>query len=135
MTARIVLLTTAALAFAALLGIPARSLGGGDEAFLHCLTAVLLCLVPGVVTVAATHWVAANDPRKAPLLALGASGVRMFGVLLVALFLHLNVPLYQDAGFLFWVAGAYLWLLAVEVALLVRGRLSSHPTSAPGSPG
>ncbi|MFO0841960.1 MAG: hypothetical protein U0797_06100 [Gemmataceae bacterium] len=134
MTARIILLTTAALAFA-LLGILARSLGGGDEALLHCLTAVLLCLVPGVVTLAATHWAAANDPRKAPLLALGASGVRMFGVLLVALALHLNVPLYQGAGFLFWVAGAYLWLLAVEVALLVRGRLSSHQTTAPGEPG
>ncbi|MFO0928870.1 MAG: hypothetical protein U0736_17925 [Gemmataceae bacterium] len=126
MLARIVVLFTAGLAFAALAGIPARRLAG-DLALLHCLTAVALCLVPALLTLV---WVraASRDPNQAPLVALGASGVRMFVVLLAALALYLQVPPFQQQdGFLVWVLAAYLYLLAVEVVLLVRGRNPERP--------
>jgi hypothetical protein len=118
---RIVLLVTAALAFTALAGIPARYLAG-DRAFVYCLTAVLLSLVPGVVTFAWTFGSMTRAPQQAPLLALAGSGVRLFGVSLIALLLHLQVPLFRDDSFLFWVLGAYLFLLAAEILILVKTR-------------
>jgi len=132
---RVVILITAGLAFAVFAGLPARHLAG-DLALVHCLAAVLLCGVPAVLTLAGTHWAVSHDPRQAGLLALAASGVRMFAVLLVALLLHLQVPLFQDQGFLFWVLAAYLYLLAVEVLLLVLGRrpLGQNTTAEPDAP-
>lgn len=133
MIPRIVLLITAGLAFLALIGLPARWLGG-DVVFLHCVTAVLLCLVPAVATLAWTYWSMTRDARRTPLLALGGTGVRMFAVLLVALLLNMQVPLYHDQSFLFWVLGAYLFLLAVEIALLLVGQ-PRQGLNPPGSPG
>lgn len=129
MIARIVLLITAGLAFAVLLGIPARYLGGGNFAFIHCLTAVLMCLVPAVFTLAWTHWSIGQTPQRAPLMALASSGVRLFLVAVVALVLHLQVPLYREDTFLFWVLAAYMYLLAVEIALLLvgQGQVSHSP--------
>jgi hypothetical protein len=130
--ARITLLITAALAFVALAGIPTRYLVG-DQAFLHCLAAVALCLVPALVTLAGTYAALRRDPRKGGLVALAASGVRMFAVLLVALLLNLQVPFFRPGGFLFWVLFAYLYLVAVEVVLLLAGR-QTLGQGAPGNP-
>ena len=103
------------------LGIPARNLYG-EEALLHSGVAVLLCLVPGVLTLLWANWAYGQNPQQELLAVLGATGVRMFGVLLSALALYLNVEALHQTAFLLWVAGAYCFLLAVEVLLLVRGR-------------
>jgi hypothetical protein len=124
--ARVMLLIAAALAFLLLAGLPARFLYG-DEALIACGTALLLCLVPAVLTLV---WIgsASQDPNQASLKLLAASGMRMFGVLSVAVLLYFQVPWFQGRdSFLFWVLAAYLYLLAVEVFLTVR---SPKPTEA-----
>jgi len=123
------LLVVAGLLFVAAAGLPARILLGenGPVAVVHCGTAVLLCLVPGALTLLWAGWSIQHDPQQAGIIALGASGVRMFGVLAVAALLFTQVPLYRDPAFLFWVLGAYLYLLAIEVWLLVRDRHSDRP--------
>ena len=123
MIARVMLLIAAGLAFILLAGLPARFLAG-DQALIFCVTATALCLVPGVLT---TIWIGLatrDDPHQASLKLLAASGLRMFGVLCVAVLLYFQSPWFQgEDSFLFWVVGAYLYLLAVEVLLTVR---SSH---------
>jgi hypothetical protein len=133
-TARIVLLITAGLAFAAVFGLAARTLSG-DTALLYCATAVLICLLPAVATLAWLHRAMQRQPQLAALLALGFSGVRMFAVLAVAIALHLQVPFYHGQAFLVWVLGAYFYLLTAETLLLVVGRpaASDQITEKPGA--
>ena len=120
MIAKASLLIAAGLAFILLAGLPARYLAG-DQAMIFCLTATLLCLVPGVLTVIWIGATSRQDPQQASLKLLGASGLRMFVVLSVAVLLYFQTPWFQGQdSFLFWVVGAYLYLLAVEVLLTVR---------------
>ena len=120
MIARVMLLIAAGLVFILLAGLPARYLAG-DQAMVCCLTATLLCLVPGVLTMLWLGPTLQRDPHQASLKLLGASGLRMFGVLSVAVLLYFQTPWFQGQdSFLFWVLGAYLYLLAVEVLLTVR---------------
>ena len=76
---------------------------------IFCATATALCLVPGVLT---TIWIGLatrDDPHQASLKLLAASGLRMFGVLCVAVLLYFQSPWFQgEDSFLFWVVGAYL---------------------------
>lgn len=120
MISRVLSLIAAAAAFWLLAAIPARYVWG-DIAAIHGGAAVLLCLVPAVATML---WVGRSfrtDPQQATLAALGGSGVRMFVVLLAALGLYARVPPFQgEEAFLLWVAGAYLFVLFVEIILLVR---------------
>ena len=128
MITRISLLIAAGLAFLLLAGLPARFLWG-DEAFIACGTAVLLCLLPGVLTMLWIGSTSKQDPHQASLKLLGASGLRMFVVLSIAVLLYFQTPWFQGRdSFLFWVVGAYLVLLAVEVLLTVRSSHSKHPT-------
>ena len=121
MTSRVLLLIAATAAFWLLTALPARYLYGDAEA-LFAGVAVLLCLVPAVLTLLWAGRSYRDDPQQATLTALGASGVRMFAVLIAAMLLYLKVPPFQgEASFLLWVAAAYLFTLAAEVVLLVRG--------------
>ena len=95
MIPRIVPLIIAGLAFAALLGIPARHFGGGDVAFVHCLTAALLCLVPAVLDPGGCAWGLTQARGSNRSIALGASAGRMFFVLLAALLLYLPGSAFQ----------------------------------------
>lgn len=121
MTARVLSLVFAAAAFWVVLGIPARNLLG-DEALLHSGVATLLGLVPGVLTLVWAGWAYGHNPQQQLLAVVGATGVRMFGVLLAALALYMSVEAFHRPAFLLWVAAAYCFLLAVEVVLLVRSR-------------
>ena len=124
MIARVMLLIAAGLAFILLAGLPARFLAG-DQAMIACVTATLLCLIPGILTTIWIGRVTQQDSHQASLKLLAASGVRMFGVLCVAVLLYFQSPWFRgEDSFLFWVVGAYLYLLTVEVLLTVR---SSHP--------
>ena len=125
MTARVLFLVAAAAAFWVVLGLPARHFSG-DEALIHAGVAVLLCLVPGVLTLLWAGWAYGQNPQQELLAAMGATGVRMFGVLLVTLLLNQGVAMFHRPAFLLWVAGAYCYLLAVEVFLLLRGRAAQE---------
>ena len=120
MIAKASMLIVSGLAFILLAGLPARYLAG-DQAMIFCLTATFLCLVPGVLTMIWIGATSRQDPQQASLKLLGASGLRMFVVLSVAVLLYFQTPWFQGQdSFLFWVLGAYLYLLAVEVLLTVR---------------
>jgi hypothetical protein len=116
-------LIVAAAGFWVLTAIPARQLLGGEWTYVYSGTAMLLCLVPAVLTLLWATRVAARDPQQVPLAVLGGTGVRMFGVLLVALLLVQKVPLYrEEGGFLLWLVVFYLFTLAAEMHLLLSGR-------------
>ena len=126
MTSRVLTLVVAAAALWALAALPARHFAGDDSA-IHGAAAVLLCLVPGVLTLIWAGRVARSDPRQLPLVALGASGVRMFVVAGAACVLYLLVPPFQaEVGFLVWVLVAYFVLLAVELWLLLGRPLNAE---------
>ena len=132
MIARLMLLIAAGLAFLLLAGLPARFLYG-DEALICCGTAVLLCLIPAVLTMVWIGPAAGQDANQASLGLLAASGLRMFGVLSVAVLLYFQTPWFQGRdSFLFWVLAAYLYLLAVEVVLTVRRPKPSDVTDPRG---
>jgi threonine/homoserine/homoserine lactone efflux protein len=127
-TSRVLTLVLVAAGLWALAAIPARHFAG-DESAIHGAVAVLLCLVPGALTLIWAGWTARRDPRQLPLIALGASGVRMFVVAAAACALYLRVPPFRkEMGFLIWVLGAYFALLAVELWLLLGWR---QPEAAP----
>jgi len=132
--ARAGLLIAAGLAFILVAGLPARHLVG-DQAMIQCGTAVLLCLVPAVLTMLWAGWTMRQDPRQASLVLLGGSGVRMFLVLGLAMLLYFQSDWFRKQdSFLFWVVGAYLYLLAIEIWLIVRGTQAKTPmnSSNPG---
>ena len=91
---------------------------GGEWTLVYAGVAMLLCLVPGVLTLLALNWAVPRDPAQAPLLILGATGVRMFTVLAAGFLLLQTVPLFRaEEGFL-------IWLLTVQFGRLAlrRGR-------------
>jgi hypothetical protein len=132
-TYRVLLLAACAAAFWVVLGLPARHLGGGDEALLFSGVAVALSLAPGVLVLLWCGWAFEAAPRMQAIVALGSGGLRMGFVLLAALALFFNSEEFHRPAFLFWVAGAYLFLLAVEVALLVRAMRAAQPSETPGA--
>ncbi len=123
MRQRVLILIAGTVLFWALTAIPARHLGGGNLAIAYSATALLLCLVPGVLTFLWTGWTARQDPQQMLLVALGATGIRMFGVLLAGLLLLQTVPLFREQeGFLIWLVVFYLFTLTLEMVLLLKAR-------------
>jgi len=118
------LLFAGCAAFWLLTALPARMLGGGDTAVVYAGTAMLLCFVPAALTLAWATWGLTQDSQQQLLVVVGGGGVRMFFVLLMGLLLVLSVPYFQEhpASFLLWLAVAYLFTLALEMALLLVGR-------------
>jgi hypothetical protein len=86
------------------------------------ITALLLCLVPACLTMLWLGWGPSKTPEQQVATILGGTGVRMFVVLGVCLLLTETVPYYQRPGFLIWVLLFYLFTLALEIVLLLRGR-------------
>jgi hypothetical protein len=126
---RLLLLLSGSLAFWVLVGIPARLLGG-DAALAYSGTALLLCLVPAVVTLVWAGQALKGTVDQQLLLVLGGTGVRLFTVLGAAWLLDAWVPYYRlYAGFWLWVLVAYLFTLALEITLLLAG--SCHKPEAP----
>jgi hypothetical protein len=135
MTGRLVLLIAACGAFWLLAGLPARLLGGGDAALTYSGTALLVCLVPAVLTLAWAGRALRGAPDQQLVAILGGTGLRLFFVLGVAWLLYSWVPHYREReGFWVWLLVAYLFTLAVELALLLAGRAhesaTRHPTAA-----
>jgi threonine/homoserine/homoserine lactone efflux protein len=120
---RLLFLVGGSAAFWLLVGLPARHLGGGDSAVVFLGTALLLSLVPGVVTLLWGEWALNQSADKQLILVLGGTGVRMAFVLLAGWILFLWVPYYQrQNSFLVWLIVGYLFTLALDVTLLLAGR-------------
>jgi hypothetical protein len=120
---RLLLLISGSLAFWVLVGIPARLLGGGDDALVYSGTALLLCLVPAAITLAWAGKALQGTIDQQLLLMLGGTGLRMFMVLGTAWVLYAWIPFYRaSAGFWAWVLVAYLFTLALELTLMLAGR-------------
>jgi hypothetical protein len=123
MTRRLLILIAGCAIFWLLVSIPAKHLGGGDLALVYSATAMLVCLLPGILTLLWADWAERTDPAQMPMMVLGATGMRMFGVLFAGFLLFQIVPLYREQdGFLIWLLVCYLFTLALEMTLLVKGR-------------
>ena len=96
-----------------------------ETALGHSVTALLLCLVPACLTMLWVGWGPNKTPDQQVVAVLGGTGVRMFAVLGVCLLLTETVPYFQRPGFLIWVLLFYLFTLALEMVLLLRGRQAS----------
>jgi hypothetical protein len=105
-----------------LTALPARHLGGGDLALIHSGAAILLCLVPALATLAWSMHALKRDPQQQFAVILGGTGLRLFGVTLAGFVLSSAGPAAfrgQDA-FWAWLVASYLFVLALEMALLLR---------------
>ncbi|HEV3257562.1 MAG TPA: hypothetical protein VG013_11820 [Gemmataceae bacterium] len=123
MTRRLLYLFGASSAFWLLVALPARHLGGGDAAAVYSGTALLLCLLPAVVTLVWAGWALEKAPEQQLALVLGGTGLRLFVVLAAAWVLVQSVPYYREhGGFWNWLVVCYLFTLAMEMTLLLAGR-------------
>lgn len=133
MIRRVLLLVVGSILFVALAALPVARLTDYDQAFLHASTAMVLCLIPGVLTLIWASWMYERDPQQQLLVMLGATGIRMFGVLIVGYLLYTQVPPYRDQlGFLLWLVVCYVFVLALELILLLSGQAVSSPLPSGG---
>jgi hypothetical protein len=132
-TRRLLLLVAGAAAFWLLVGLPARLLGGGDAALLHCGAAVLLCLPPMAVTLVWAGWMQSRPTPDQMVAMLAGSGVRIAFVLVGGMVLYFFVPYFKDQiAFWIWVLVVYPCTLALDVALMLAGRPAAKTRSSAG---
>jgi len=133
---RVLLLVGGSLAFWLLAALPFRILaddrGHGDAAMVYAGVAVLLCLVPACLTLLWAGKSLAKTPDQQVVAVLGSTGLRLFGVALAGFALYRSVPYFQAyPGFLNWLVVAYLFTLALEMALLLAGRPADESEKVP----
>jgi hypothetical protein len=120
---RVLILFAGCAAFLVLTAIPAKHFGGDNLTYVYSGTAMLLCLIPGIFTLLWAGRAESSNPQQMPIVLLAATGVRMFGVLIAGFLLTQLVPLYHDReNFLIWLLVCYLFTLALEMTLLLKGR-------------
>jgi hypothetical protein len=120
---RLLFLVGSCAAFWLLVGLPARHLGGGDAAMVFLGTALLVCLVPAILTLVWGERAFQQSADKQLILVLGGTGVRMTFVLLAGWTLFRYVPYYQrQPSFLIWLVVGYLFTLALDMIVLLLGR-------------
>jgi hypothetical protein len=109
-------------AFWLLLALPARYLGGGDSAVVQSGLAALMCLVPAAAVMVWSQWAFRKGGEQQLYAVLGGGGVRMFFVLGVGFLVSEVLGWYRgQVGFWIWLGVFYLFTLALEVVLLVKG--------------
>lgn len=103
----------------ALAYVPARQLGG-EQAVAYSLAALLICLVPNIVTLlwAQKSW--ARFPERRMVIIVAGTGMRFAFVLGAGLILYHGWPYFQQTSFWLWLVGFYVVMLGLETAL-VRG--------------
>jgi hypothetical protein len=120
---RLLLLIGGSAAFWLLAGLPARALGGGDQALIFSGTAVLLCLPPMAAALVWIGWAQTQSSQDQLVAVVGGTGVRMIFVLAGALIRALAVPYFQgQVAFWIWLLVVYAAALALDVALILAGR-------------
>jgi hypothetical protein len=83
--------------------------------------AALMCLAPTMLTLWWTRRAHAGQPEQQLLAVMGGTLVRMAFVLAVGLLLFLGVEAFHYQRFWIFVVVYYLFTLALEMALIVRG--------------
>jgi hypothetical protein len=120
-TKRVLILVGGVAALWLLLALPARHLGGGDDAVAQSGLAALLCLVPAAAVMVWADWAFRQSAEQQMYAVLGGSGVRMFFVLGAALLLTELAGWYRgQIGFWVWIGVFYLFTLVLEIALLLK---------------
>ncbi len=107
--------------FWALATYPARLLWPDAPTFLWSTTAAVLCLAPTALTLAWTRWAFRGKPEQQMLAVFGGTAVRMAVVLTVGLILFLSVEDFAHQRFLILLVVYYLFTLALEMVVVVRG--------------
>jgi len=106
----------------ALAAYPAYRLWG-ESALVYSSVALAICLIPTAATLAWARWAVDQSPEQQLLMVLGGTGARMGTVLLAGLLFYLNAPYPQERqAFWVWLLVFYLFSLAFETVLMVKGR-------------
>jgi hypothetical protein len=93
--------------------------------------ALLLCLIPGIVTL---RFARVGDSRQAPYVVLAGMGLRMASVLIGALVLRWARPELGVSAFHLWLIVGYLVTLAVETRMLLADIAVTRPGPSLGQP-
>jgi hypothetical protein len=125
---RVLILVGGVAALWVLLALPARHLGGGDEAVAQSGLAALLCLIPAAAVMVWADWAFRQSAEQRMYAILGGGGVRIFFVLGAALLLSELVGWYRgQIGFWVWLGVFYLFTLALEIVLLLKMQPQKSP--------
>jgi hypothetical protein len=118
---RLLTLITSSLGVWLLTAYPAHALWG-ETAVIYGVVAVLLCLAPTTATLLWAGQALDGSAEQQLGLVLGGTGVRMVFVLGGGLLLYYSLPYFQQQSFWLWILAFYLFTLALEMVLIVRGR-------------
>jgi hypothetical protein len=102
----------------AVLACPAGMLWG-LPALLDSGVALVVCLVPAVITLVWSQFVQHGSPEQRLLAVLGGIGLRMAFVLGAGLLLALGTDAFHHFDFLLWLLIFYLATLGLETRVLV----------------
>jgi hypothetical protein len=117
------------VAFWGLLTYPSRLVWPDDPTFAWNTAAALLCLVPGVLTLAWTTWAYGGQAQQQLVAVLGSTMVRMLVVIAGSMVLFLSVKEFEYQRFWMFVIVYYLFTLALEMVLIVRGASAKEAPS------
>ena len=110
------------IAFWALVTYPAAGLlWPEDPVYAWSTTAAALCLVPTALTLAWTRWAYKGQAEQQLLAVMGGTAVRMGFVIAAGMILFFNVEAFQYQRFWIFLVVYYLFTLALEMVLVVRG--------------
>ena len=98
----------------------------GDAAVVHAAVAMGLCVLPALAALPWAAWARTRSPEQQLAMVLGATALRMAIVLGGTYALVTWVEAFRRPSFWWSVLGFYLFTLAVEVGLVVRGRTASN---------
>jgi hypothetical protein len=123
---RLLLLLAGSLAIWVLVSLPVRALADDPDTIARVTTysgtALLLCLIPTALTLLWAARALSQSPEAQLAAVLGGTGVRLFLALAAGWMVHTNLPYYHNDSFWYWLLGAYLVTLALEMTLLLAGR-------------
>jgi hypothetical protein len=117
------------IAFWGLVTYPARLLWPQDPTLGWSTAAALICLIPTTLTLVWTRWAYGGQPEQQLLAVLGGTAVRMGFVLAAAMILYFNVPEFEHQRFWVFMVVYYLFTLALEMVVIVRGTAAGQAAS------
>jgi hypothetical protein len=96
----------------------------GSSVWVHSLTALALCLMPALATLAWALKIG-GAPEMQLVAILGGSGVRMAVALGGGLLLHETLPELFANTFWLWMVLFYMFILVIETILVVKNKQNS----------
>ncbi|HKI31292.1 MAG TPA: hypothetical protein VKA46_05460 [Gemmataceae bacterium] len=114
-------LVVGTVAFWGLVTFPARLLWPEAPTFDWSTAAAGLCLVPTALTLVWTSRAYKGRPEQQLLAVMGGTAVRLVVVIAGGMILFLSVERFQKQRFWIFVIVYYLFTLALEMTLIVRG--------------